>query len=297
MNYLKRALIAVIFSLFFAKSLQAEQKVSNPCVATLDWTVAETLIALGEDSFCAMGEIASYQHWVAEPRLPENLIDLGIRMQPNPEQVWQLSTSKAPLHFINSSFYASTTPMLSKFAEVSTADFYKEGDAWQNILDASQKVADLIGKPESYQRLMQHYWQNVAKIRPLVREFTDRPVALVQFIDARHLRIYAENSPFGAVLKQLGFQNAWAGEHNSWGFATIEMTQLAKLASNSRFVVVKPYPTNIAASLKYNTLWQHLPMAQDPLVLPAVWTFGGVPSAERFANVLANALINGGEAW
>lgn len=125
----------------------------------------------------------------------------------------------------------------------------------------------------------------------------ERPIALVQFIDTRHLRIYAANSPFGAVLSQLGFHNAWSGSQNAWGFETIDVTQLAKLAPNSRLVVVKPYPANIGSALRYNTLWQHLAMAKDPLILPAVWTFGGIPSAQRFAEMFANGLLHGGEQW
>lgn len=61
--------------------------------------------------------------------------------------------------------------------------------------------------------------------------------------------------------------------------------------------MVKPYPANIGSALHYNTLWQHLAMAKDPLILPAVWTFGGIPSAQRFAEILAKGLLHGGEQW
>ena len=62
-------------------------------------------------------------------------------------------------------------------------------------------------------------------------------------------------------------------------------------------MVIKPYPTNIQAALAHNTLWQHLDLAKDPLILPAVWTFGGIPSAQRFAQVFVTALQHGGEQW
>lgn len=293
---LKGLLQAVIFSLFFAHSVAAGEPEKG--FATLDWTVAETLLALGEEPK-AIGDVASYQVWVSEPKLPTWIIDLGVRGQPNPEQIYRLSTrlDAQPLHFINSSFYAQATPMLKKFAKVDLVDFYREGDAWQNMLTATRQVAELIGKPQAATALEQHYLQKIAEIRPLVAPFTDRPIALVQFIDSRHLRIYAKNSPFGAVLNQLGFDNAWQGSHNNWGFETISVTQLADLPQNLRFVVVKPYPTNIEKSLKYNTLWQRLAMAKDPLILPAIWTFGAIPSAERFATALAEALQTGGEPW
>ncbi|AUI67204.1 iron ABC transporter substrate-binding protein [Glaesserella australis] len=291
-----KKLQAVIFSLFFANPLLAGEQQKG--FATLDWTVAETLIALGEQPR-AVGDAVNYQIWVSEPKLPENTLDLGIRLQPNPEQLWSLSKQldAQPLVFINSSFYAQTSPVLEKFGKVHLVDFYKEGNAWQNVMDATQQIAKIVGKPEKATQLVNHYLQKIAEIRPLVAPFTDRPVLLVQFIDTRHLRIYAENSPFGAVLSQLGFRNGWQGDHNYWGFQVIEVTQLAKLPQNSRFIVVKPYPSNIASALQHNTLWQKLTMAKDPLILPEVWTFGAIPSAQRFAEVLANGLLNGGEKW
>lgn len=292
-----RTLQAVISTLFFTNFVWAGTPMKG--FATLDWTVAETLMALGEEPQ-AVGDVKSYQQWVGEPKLPDYIMDLGIRLQPNPEQLLMLSQSPyaQPLIFINSSFYAQTTPLLEKFAkQVEIVDFYRAGDAWQNLQQATERVAQLIGKPHAYVRLMNHYLQKIAEIRPLVALQTNRPIALVQFIDARHLRIYAENSPFGAVLKQLGFHNAWQGGANQWGFETIEITQLMKLPENSRFVVIKPYLSNVKSALQYNSIWQRLPMAKDPLVLPAVWTFGGIPSAQRFAEILSNSLVYGGDEW
>ncbi|MGX3020814.1 iron-siderophore ABC transporter substrate-binding protein [Ursidibacter sp. B-7004-1] len=293
---------AGIFWLFFAiflswsKPLVAD--LSTKTFATLDWTVAETLLALDTPP-TAIGDVESYKVWAAKPALPDNTIDLGIRLQPNLEQIYLLSKNiqGQSLHFINSSFYAQMSAKLAPFAQVSMVDFYREGNAWQNIVQATQQIAALIDKPESAEQLLSGYLQKIEQIKPLVKPFTQRPIALVQFIDTRHLRIYAENSLFGQVLSQLGFQNAWQGGHNIWGFEVIEVTQLAKLAQHLRFVVVKPYPTNIEKSLEYNTLWQHLPMAKDPLILPAIWTFGAIPSAQRFAESLAHALQFGGEKW
>lgn len=297
MTNLMKLLQSVVFSLFFINITLASE--SQRSFATLDWTVAETLIALGETPV-AVGDVESYQKWVKEPALPKSVKDLGIRLQPNIEQLLLLSQSQEnqSLHFINSGFYAQATPMLARFTkQIDIVDFYREGDAWQNILSASEKVAELIEKPEAFNTLKQRYLQKIEQIRPLVAPYLDRPIALVQFIDTRHLRIYAKNSPFGAVLSQLGFENSWHGSHNNWGFEVINVTQLVSLPQNSRFVVVKPYPKNIASALKYNSIWQRLEMAKTPLILPEVWTFGGIPSAQRFADVLANALMNGGEAW
>lgn len=287
-SYIK-TLYVVVLSLFFTNSLFAKS------FATLDWTVAETLVTLGEKPI-AVGDKQSYQVWVQQPSLPDTTYDLGVRLQPNLEQLLALK-QQGELVFINTSFYAKTTTNLNRFGTVEIVDFYQAGNAWQNILTATRQVAKHIGKPKQAEKLINDFSQKIAEIQPLVQPYQTRPIALVQFADSRHLRIYGKNSPFGEVLNQLGLMNAWQTEVNFWGFENIEITQLAKLPKNSRLVVIKPYPANIETALKHNTLWQKLPLAKDPLILPAIWTFGGVPSAQRFAEILADGLLNGGEQW
>lgn len=286
----------LIFTTLFSLKIWADEP--QVAYATVDWSVAETLIAL-EHPPLAVGDVKSYQTWVMEPQLPNNTIDLGVRLQPNTERIAMLSHSVNPLSltFIHSQFYASLNEKLSSYGKVYNVEFYKEGKAWENVVSATQEIGNIIGKPQAVQQLLANYEQDIAHYRPLLQGFTDRPIALVQFIDTRHLRIYGENSLLGAVIRQLGFNNAYLPEVNAWGFQNIEITELAKLPQNTRFVVIKPYPTNIATALTHNTLWQHLPLAKEPLILPAVWTFGAIPSAQRFVHIFANGLLQGGETW
>ncbi|OOF47358.1 iron-siderophore ABC transporter substrate-binding protein [Rodentibacter trehalosifermentans] len=264
--------------------------------ATVDWTVAETLIALDQPPL-AVGDVKSYQTWVIEPQLPKNTIDLGVRLQPNAERIAALSHSFKSLTFIHSQFYAALNEKLAPYGKVYNVDFYKEGNAWENVVAATQKIGDIIGKPQAAQQLLSQYQKDIDHYRPLLQPFTDRPIALVQFIDTRHLRIYGENSLLGEVIRQLGFKNAYTAQVNNWGFQNIDITELAKLPSNTRFVVIKPYPSHIATALTHNTLWQRLPLAKSPLILPAVWTFGALPSAQRFIGIFAHGLLQGGEQW
>lgn len=281
---------------FFAVLAQAQRGTAR--YASLDWTVAETLLALGVEPV-AIGDVEAYEKWVAKPSLPPKIIDLGLRHQPNLEQVAWLAKqdSEQPLIFINTPFYAMASATLKPFAQVEMVDFYQAGNAWQNIVTATQQVANLAGRTDDAEKLLANFDKHIAQLVPQALPFTSRPIALVQFIDTRHLRIYAENSLLGAVLNQLGFHNAWQGEYNIWGFATINITQLSQLPQNVRLVVIKPYPVNVVQALSHNSLWQHLKLNENTLVLPAIWTFGGIPSAQRFAQTLVQALQTGGEPW
>lgn len=296
-SLISRFILTALFMLFSTGYVFAEEQHNK--FATLDWTVAETLLALGETPV-AIGDKKSYTKWVAYPELPDSTVDLGIRMQPNLELLIPLSQSAESnqLTFINSPFYISATPMLTQFCrKVEIVDFYGKGYIWHNVMQATKKIAQLIGKDKAFEQLISNYQQKINEIRPHLQSWMHRPIALVQFIDTRHLRIYAQNSLFGAVLFQLGFENAWSGSHNQWGFETIDITQLAKLPTNTRLVVIKPYPANVKHDLKYNTLWQHLGLSKDPVVLPAIWTFGGIPSAQRFAETLKESLLNRNRTW
>ncbi|WP_226692983.1 MULTISPECIES: ABC transporter substrate-binding protein [Rodentibacter] len=294
MRLLKNSLL-ILTALFIPTKSIAEKQIAY---ATVDWSVAETLIALGQAPL-AVGDVKSYQTWVIEPQLPANIIDLGVRLQPNLERISSLSRSlgKQFFTFIHSSFYASLNNKLSSYGKVYNVEFYKEGNAWENIVAATQEIGRIIDKPAAVQHLLAEYEQTISHYRTLLKPFTDRPIALVQFIDTRHLRIYGKNSLLGAVINQLGFENAYLPEVNYWGFQNIEITELAKLPENTRFVVIKPYPNNIVTALSHNTLWQHLPLAREPLILPAVWTFGAIPSAQRFVPIFAKGLLQGGEIW
>ena len=76
--------ILFILTALFSIYVQADEGQQN--VATVDWAVTETLLALGENPI-AVGDIHSYRTWVMEPKLPEDTIDLGIRLQPNFEVI------------------------------------------------------------------------------------------------------------------------------------------------------------------------------------------------------------------
>jgi iron complex transport system substrate-binding protein len=117
------------------------------------------------------------------------------------------------------------------------------------------------------------------------------PLLVVQFIDERHVRVFGRHSLFEAVMQRLGLRNAWQGETNDWGFSVASLEQFLSIPE-ARLVVVDPIPVGVSERLQEPGLWQHLPLVQQAPVLhlPAVWSFGGVLAARRFATLLSEAL-------
>ena len=124
---------------------------------------------------------------------------------------------------------------------------------------------------------------------------TDKPVALVNFMDDRHVRIYAPNGLFQTALDNLGLTNAWSDPGNYWGFSAIGLESVAD-ARNSRIVVIEPLVPGLADSLANSPFWTYLPPVQNDEIyrIPAAWPFGGVYPVKRLAIALTNALIEGG---
>lgn len=265
---------------------QADAAKSVPRIATVDWTVAETLLALGVTPL-AMGDVESYRAWVGEPRLPAEVVNIGLRMQPNRELLAELK----PDLILISPLMASLEPTLSQIAPVQSIALYEPGtDLWQRLHEATLTIAALVGKTAEAERQLAALYRDLARMKGQLPADLP-PLLLVQFIDERHVRVFGRHSLFEAVMRRLGLRNAWQGETNAWGFAVVSLEQFLALPE-ARLVVVDPIPVGVSERLQEPGLWQHLPLVKQGKVmhLPAVWSFGGLLAARRFASLLSDAL-------
>ncbi|MFM5094855.1 ABC transporter substrate-binding protein [Aeromonas mytilicola] len=259
---------------------------SIPRIATVDWTVAETLLALGVTPL-AMGDVDSYRAWVGEPRLPAEVVDIGLRMQPNRELLAELK----PDLILISPLMASLEPTLSRIAPVQSIALYEpDADLWQRLHEATLTIAALVGKSAEAERQLAALDSDLAQMKAQLPADLP-PLLLVQFIDERHVRVFGRHSLFEAVMQRLGLRNVWQGETNTWGFSVVSLEQFLALPE-ARLVVVDPIPVGVSERLQEPGLWQHLPLVKQGKVLhlPAVWSFGGLLAARRFADLLSDAL-------
>ncbi|MGY3945063.1 ABC transporter substrate-binding protein [Aeromonas tecta] len=259
---------------------------STPRIATVDWTIAETLLALGVTPL-AMGDVESYRAWVGEPRLPAEVVDIGLRMQPNRELLAELK----PDLILISPLMASLEPTLSHIAPVQSIALYEpDAGLWQRLHEATLTIAALVNKTAEAERQLAVLERDLARMKGQLPANIP-PLLLVQFIDERHVRVFGRHSLFEAVMNRLGLRNAWQGETNAWGFSVVSLEQFLALPE-ARLVVVDPIPVGVSERLQEPGLWQHLPLVKQGKVLhlPAVWSFGGLLAARRFADLLSGAL-------
>ena len=267
-------------------------------VATSDWAVAETLQAMGHAPV-AVGDKKAYQYWVGKPSLSDMTLDSGVRLQPNMELLWQVK----PQIFINTPFYNSIATQLESIAPVHQVQLMgTQGYNWitlsQGVRDIGVLVHDSVAAETLIQQTITSLQHN--KQRLIGHKKIDRPILMVQFVDNRHLRVYARNSLYQLVLDQLGLQNAWQYNGNVWGSETIPLTALNTLPADTLLIIIQPYPKYIIRQIQNSALWQRLPMMQNGhyLILAPSWSFGSMPSMVRFGQQLTDALLKGqGEQW
>lgn len=257
-----------------------------PRIATVDWTIAETLLALGVTPL-AVGDVSAYRAWVGEPLLPADVVDIGLRAQPNRELLAELK----PDRILISPLAAPLAPTLSRIAPVQSIALYDpQTDLWQRLHEATLTIAALVNKTAEANELLTDLNRDLEQMKQTLPAELP-PLLVVQFIDERHVRVFGRHSLFEAVMQRLGLRNAWQGETNAWGFSVASLEQFLSIPE-ARLVVVDPIPVGVSERLQEPGLWQHLPLVQQAPVLhlPAVWSFGGVLAARRFATLLSEAL-------
>ncbi|GEN26360.1 ABC transporter substrate-binding protein [Halovibrio variabilis] len=257
--------------------------------ATVDWTIAETLLAI-DAPVSSVAQQSAYHEWVGEPRIPDSVSDMGLRSQPNLE----LLAQEPPQQTLISPMFAGLTPRLEKIAPVTSFSLYSPGvDTWQEMQTRTRELGELTEYQPQAEQLIEETQALMATLResrPLSQSEI-APLLMVQFMDARHVRVFGENSLYNAVLEQLDLPNAWGQATNAWGFSLVGVEALARYPE-AMLVIIDPLPAGVEEQLAKSGLWQQLPSVKnDRLVrLPPVWSFGALPSAQRFARKLAGAL-------
>lgn len=259
-------------------------------IITPDWSSAETLITLGAP-LVGVAEKPSYNVWVDLPPIPDNIIDMGLRAQPS----YELVTALQPTLLINSTFLQQFLPSIFSSIPTKEVNFNTaKGGSWDQILSSTRELGQLSGRESQATALVSQTNALLAERRQMLSSMQNRPIAMVQFIDARSVRIFGDNSLYGIVLNKLGLHNAWDKTASVWGFDTVPLTELAHLPKETMLLVIKPHPVTIHNQLLHSAIWQHLAVseANNHRVLPSTWLFGGLPAVEHFSATVVDALVN-----
>ena len=262
-------------------------------VVTLNWAATEALLLLGVTPI-GVADRDGYNVWVREPELPAGVANIGTRVAPSLEAIAELK----PDLIVTSSEMAPAANLLERIAPTYVASVYKQGSRpFEKASDMLTTLGEMLDREERAEAVLNDIDQTLRTQRRRLEKagLTNRSVALMNFMDDRHIRIYAPNGLFQSVLTGLGLTNAWQHPGNYWGFSVVGLEALAPY-QDSRIIVISPTLPGLSDTLANSPFWTYLPPVQRDQVyqVDPVWPFGGVFPVKRLATLLTDSLLEGG---
>ena len=265
-----------------------------PRVMTPNWAVASVLADMGHPPL-AMGDKRIYPIWASEPVQPASVIDMGARYRPNRELLAQLPMTL----ILDNFFYHHLRDVYPKSVAVQDIDFdagnTEPRQSWHTYVAATRKIGDAIGDRAAADAYLQRVEKRLAGYGAEIRAAAPhvKSYAVVQFADARTLRIYAANSMFHVAFDLMGLQQSDLGIGNRWGNPQITLADLAKLPADSCLLIISPLHRMTEMELQRSYVWQRIGFGKNRCVrkLPAVWLFGGPDSIAAFSRFLHAAMV------
>lgn len=267
-------------------------------VVALEYNLVEDLLALGIQPV-GVADVDGYETWVkAEPALADNVTDVGTRQEPSLEEIAELDPDLVlGVQFRHEPIYDD----LSKIAPTLLLDPYPgedEEDQYTRVMDNFRTVATAVDREQTAQTRLAELNQTYEQIRERVAEAnaTGEPVTLAQGFTqegSATLRVFTDNALAIQVLERIGLENAWDGEFQQFGFATVGLESLERVENATFLYVAQPDDDPVNGTYSDDPVWRNLTFVQEDRVEPLgadVWLFGGPLSAGYLAESTADTL-------
>ncbi len=262
----------------------------SPRVATLDWALLETLLAIGAN-VVAGTELRQFREVAVTPVARDDIADLGLRGTPNFEA---LRFVRPDLIF-NSNFYAWADARMRPIAPVESHAIYKPGESPYALAEQATLAIGERLQLAAARQLAEELSGRLDRCRATFAAGDGRPLIPINLGDSRHFRVFGSDSMFGEVLKRVGLTNAWQGATSYSAAAPVGIETLASMP-DAWIVMIPPHPADALAALSTSAFWNALPAVREKrvLVLGSINPYGALPAAMRFADLLREGLAH---AW
>ncbi len=268
----------------------AARAAAEPRVAAIDWGMLETCLAIGVVPVAAT-ELIQFRKIAVEPVVPDSVSDIGLRGAPN----YELLRIVAPELILVSGFYEYQRAALERIAPVLSLPVYEAGRPPYALAETSTlTLGARLGRQSEASRYVEDTAAELSRLKAAFVPVASRPLFIISLGDSRHFRAFGADSMFGDVLARLGLTNAWTDGTSYSAAAPVGLEALARVP-DAAIVIVAPLPAELGRTLPENALWNALPAVRNNRValLDPINHFGGLPSARRFARLLAQVLLDG----
>lgn len=266
----------------------SSHSVTEKRVIALTWSSAEALLALGVTPV-GVADPQGYRDWVQWPSMPNTVINIGTRSEPNLELIHTLKpdliVAGPALHDILSATVDANVLILDTFR----ADHTNSKAIDEDFL----KLAHAIGKTKQAEHVLQQRAQAIQGWKQqLEQHFSGHlpKVTIVHFLSTTTAAVYGQNSSVEYALTQLGIDAAMPTSSTAWGQTPLPIQQLTAVGSHV-LIYIRPFADE--KKLFSSILWQHMPFVKQNhfLAIEPSWTFGSALSIKRLAQVTAQALL------
>ncbi|UIL51822.1 MULTISPECIES: Fe(3+)-hydroxamate ABC transporter substrate-binding protein FhuD [Pantoea] len=256
-------------------------------IIALEWLPTELLLALGVTPY-GVADLHNYNIWVGEPSLPDAVVDVGLRTEPNLELMAQMQ----PSLILCSNGYGPSKEKLTRIAPIMGFDLNSgDGKPFSTARASLRQLASRLGLSAVAGQHLREVDNELAAARQRLAPYAGRTLLLMSLLDSRHAITFGKNSLFLEVMTLLGLKNGWQGETNFWGSAVVGIEQLASLGEVDVICFDHDNEADMQQLMR-SPLWQSMPFVRAGRFqrVPAVWYYGATLSALHFVRVLERAL-------
>ncbi|MBC1224509.1 iron-siderophore ABC transporter substrate-binding protein [Nostoc sp. UCD121] len=261
-------------------------------IIALDETSMEVLIALD------LKPVAATQPNIAGSIIPklgkkaEGIIYLGKESQPNIEKMVQLN----PDLILGFSISKETYHLFSQIAPTVTLDYIQT--AWK---DSLSRIAEITGKSEQAQKLLEQYQQRVQALRTVINnQRTKTTVSISRFYAGKQVPEFRTKYSFpGSLITEVGIplpdmQNQLNPNENQ-PLVSVSLERLELLDADILFVALDPGAEDAFKKYHNSQLWQNLHVVKNNRVYTvdsSYWIFGNILAANAILDDLFKYLVN-----
>ncbi|MDQ0643904.1 ABC transporter substrate-binding protein [Microbacterium murale] len=268
-------------------------------VAVLEWQQIEDTLTLCVTPV-AVADAEGYTTWDTAEVLPEGVVDVGTRQEPNLDALFATNPdlviveASGPDDEIIAQLEAYDVPVIATIG----AD---AADPIAKMLATFDLIAQATGREERADVVKDEFDAYLADAKGELAD-ADLPTTDFVFFDGWvdggnvALRPYGQGSLIGELGEELGLTNAWTGEVDAaYGLGQTDIEGMLAIgdATLLHTGTVGDDSDEFLAALDGNSIWKTVPaVAQERIYsFPAgIWTFGGPRSAQQIIDAYVAAL-------
>ncbi|MGQ9367576.1 ABC transporter substrate-binding protein [Azospirillum sp. ST 5-10] len=265
-------------------------------IVTTSWHLAELLLTIGVVP-TAISETATYRDRLPEPALPDGVVDLGAVWEPNLELLQRLAPDLIllpPEQTVNAALLGRIAPT-RVVPEAAGIDRLAAAErTWRT-------VAGWLGRADAAEDAIARCRARFARARDALAGQAHRPVYLADIRGGgRLVDVYGPGNILHDALTGVGLRNAWTAPVEAYGWISTGLERLGD--PQARLICLGDGADGRRAlrRMQRSSLWRALPMVRAGRVtaIPAVFVWGGLATASRLADLLAEATLRpAASAW